>query len=225
MAVSEAISRLSAPLRGDTSPLLVTSPDCPDAVVEAYHALFTNVDLALGSAGGGLIAVAALDETANAALVAANLALVAAQSGDRTLLIDGEVQSPTLHEAFGAGDAPGLAQLLGGEQDDLRELAQSTTLPTLGLITAGIDGARHNRLERLGDVPAALLRLKNAADRVILALPPILTSTDVLRLGSYVDGVVVVITPGRTERAHAARARALLEKAEVPVLGVTLTAQ
>lgn len=223
MAITEQAKAPSPARDVASSQLLITAPGCPSSVVEAYHTLFTNADLALGPNAGRMIAVAAIDDTADAATVAANLALVAAQGGDRTLLIDANVQEPTLAGLFGVKETPGLAQLLEGEQSDLRALAQSTTLPLLGVIAAGTGGARHNRLDRLGDLPATLLRLKNAADRVILAAAPALSSTDVARLGAYLDGVLLVITPGRTHRAEAARARALLEKAQVPLLGVTLT--
>ncbi|MFL5336012.1 MAG: hypothetical protein ACJ8H8_23265, partial [Geminicoccaceae bacterium] len=67
---------------------LVTTPGCTGAIVAAYHTLLTNVDLALGPHAGGMVAIAAIDANADAARVGANLSLVAAQSGDRTLLVD-----------------------------------------------------------------------------------------------------------------------------------------
>ncbi len=206
-----------------TSSLLVTSPTCPGPVEEAYHELLTNVDLALGPRPGRVVVVAAIDAKADAALVAANLALVAGQAGERTLIVDGNTQAPRLDALFGVQPGPGLAQLLADEHKDLRELAQSTPVPTLGVVTAGVTGHRHNRLDRLGDLSGVLLRLKNVADRVIIVAPPVLASTDVVRLGEYADGVLLVIAPGGTGREHAARAHALLEKAQTPVLGVVLT--
>ena len=201
---------------------LVTTPGCTGAIVAAYHTLLTNVDLALGAHAGGMVAIAALDENVDAARVGANLSLVAAQSGDRTLLVDCDLQAGALTRLFGLDAAPGLAQLLGGEHGDLRALTQPTALPTLGVIVAGASGARHGRLARLGDLSAALLRLKNAADRVMLVVPPVLTSTDLLQLAAYVDGVLLVVASGRTQREMAARARTILNKAEVPLLGVAL---
>jgi Mrp family chromosome partitioning ATPase len=201
---------------------LVTTPGCTGAIVAAYHTLLTNVDLALGPHAGGMVAIAALDANADAARVGANLSLVAAQSGDRTLLVDCDLQGGALTHLFGLDPAPGLAQLLGGEHSDLRALTQPTALPTLGVIVAGASGTRYGRLARLGDLSAALLRLKNAADRVMLVAPPVLASTDLLQLAAYVDGVLLVVAPGRTQREMAARARTILNKAEVPLLGVAL---
>jgi len=225
MALTTPASTSLTPTAGQdaSSRLLVTSPACPSAVEEAYHTLLTNVDLALGPRTGRVIVVAAVDASADAALVAANLALVAGQAGDRTLIIDADTQTPHLDALFALEPGPGLAQLLKDEHKDLRELARPTSVATLGVITAGADGSRHNRLERLGDLSGVLLRLKNVADRVIIVAPPVLSGTDVLRLGEYADGVLLVIAPGTTGRERAARAHALLEKAQTPVLGVVLT--
>ncbi len=205
------------------SHLLVSSPECPSAVVEAYHTLFTNVELAMGSANDRVLAIVGVDATANAALVAANLALVAAESGDRTLLVDADMEAPALDAIFGANPSPGLVQLLRGEQGDLRDLAQPTTLPTLGVIAAGAAaGTRHHRLDRLGDLAPAVLRLKNAADRVVIVAAPALAAPDAQRLAAHVDGMLLVIAPGRTSREDAARACALLERAQAPLLGAVI---
>ena len=224
MAITQKSAVPLSPVAPGAAPSrdLVTTPGCPGAIVDAYRMLLTNVDLALGPHAGGMVAIAALDANADAAHVGANLALVAAQSGDRTLLVDCDLQAGALTHLFGLDAAPGLAQLLGGEHSDLRALTQPTALPTLGVIVAGASGTRPGRLARLGDLSAALLRLKNAADRVMLVVPPVLTSTDLLQLAAYVDGVLLVVAPGRTQREMAARARAILNKAEVPLLGVAL---
>ena len=209
--------------RATVSPRLVTAPTCPAAVREAYHTLLINMELALGPDKGRLIAVAALDDTAQSAPMAANLALVAADGGDRTLLVDGDVRTPTLHELFDAAAAPCLAQFLTGTHDDLGALVQPTPLPNLGVIAAGVGPARFDRLDRLGDVPAALQRLAHVADRVIVVVAPVLAGASIQRLGPHVDGVLLVLTAGRTRRVEAARATALLQKARVPVVGVVLT--
>jgi len=203
---------------------LITAPTCPASVVEAYHTLLTNVDLALGANEGRVVVVAAVDASADASIVAANLALVSAQGGDRTLLIDGDLHNAALGDLLGLKATPGLAQLLDGGQGggDLRELAQPTELPMLGVVTAGIVGGRHNRLDRLGDLSPVVSRLKDAADRVIVTAAPVLSSTDVLRLAPLVDGILLAITPGRTRREDAVRARTLLDRAQAPVLGVAL---
>lgn len=205
-------------------PHLITAPTCPAAVREAYHALFTNVEVALGPGVRRFIAVAALDDTAHAAPVAANLALLAAESGERTVLVDADVRTPTLHDLFGVAATPGLAQFFTGRHDDLGALVQHTSTPRLGVITAGVGPARFDRLDRLGDVPAVLRDLAHVADRVIVVVAPVLTGPSALLVGAHVDGVVVVATRGQSCRREAARVGALLDRMRIPVLGVALAA-
>lgn len=233
MALSEQVSvqtkaeadvalRPAQPLDAATRDLLVSSLQCPPALSESYHTLRTNIELALGAGGGSVIAVAAIDDSANAALVAANLALVIAGSGDRTLLVDGDVRSPSLGKFFDGLESAGLVQLLRGDIADLRQATRTTTLPTLGVVTVGEAAQRQSGLDRYGDAAMTLLRFKNASDRVVLLLAPILASADALRLGGSIDGLVLVVGSGRTRRDNASRARTLLDRASIPVLGAVI---
>lgn len=233
MALSEQVS---VPIRAEsdqalapapqldptTRDLLVSSSQCPPTLSKSYDTLHTNIELALGARGGSVIAVAAIDDSADAALVAANLALVMAGAGDRTLLVDGNLRFPSLNRLFGGGENAGFVQLLRGDVADLRQATRTTTLGTLGVVTTGEIGQRHGALERYGDVAATLLRFKNASDRVILLLAPILVGADALRLHGSIDGLVLVVGAGRTRRENASRARTLLDGAGIPVLGAVI---
>jgi Mrp family chromosome partitioning ATPase len=86
---------------------------------------------------------------------------------------------------------------------------------TAGGVPGGIGHARG-----LGEL---LLRLKNSADRVILIGAPILTHVDSMALCPLVDGVVLTVTPGKTHRLDARRAREILDRVGTPLLGVVLT--
>ncbi len=218
----EAALTPAQPLDPAMHDLLVSSSHCSPALSESYQTLRTNIELALGARGGSIIAVAAIDDSANTALVAANLALVTAGSGDRTLLVDGDVRSPSLGKLFGGSETAGLVQLLRGDVADLRQATRPTSLPTLGVVTTGEGGQRHGGLDRYGEAATTLLRFKNASDRVILLLAPVLASADALRLGGSIDGLVLVVGAGRTRRDNASRARALLDRAGIPVLGAVI---
>lgn len=102
-----------------------------------------------------------------ASVVAANLAVVAARAGARTVLVDANLQRPALHVLFNLPNDDGLATALRGD-DDSRPLLQEGPLPTLQVLTAGasseeaIDLVDSARMERL------LLALRTTADVVVL---------------------------------------------------------
>jgi non-specific protein-tyrosine kinase len=80
---------------------------------------------------------------------------------------------------------------------------------------ADLLGSRH--MDRV------IVDLTAAYDMVIFDAPPVIAVTDAAILGGKVDGVLLVIASGDTRREHAERAKALLEKANVRIVGATLT--
>jgi Mrp family chromosome partitioning ATPase len=65
--------------------------------------------------------------------------------------------------------------------------------------------------------------LLEMADIVIFDAPPVAAVTDATVLGAKVDGVLLVIQSGKTRREHAERAKEMLEKANVRIVGAALT--
>src|SRR5262249_30681821 len=68
--------------------------------------------------------------------VGSHLAASLARSGRRTLLVDGDLRSPTVHAMFSAALEPGLCEMLRGEVD-LEGAIQPTPVDGLMLIAAG----------------------------------------------------------------------------------------
>ena len=73
---------------------------------------------------------------------------------------------------------------------------------------------------RMEEVIAAL---RDRADVILFDAPPVVVVTDAAVLGTKVDGVLLVVSAGRTRRDHAQQARELLERVHVRVVGAVLT--
>ena len=71
----------------------------------------------------------------------------------------------------------------------------------------------------MGEIIDALLE---RADIVLFDAPPVIAVTDAQVLASRVDGVLLVLSAGRTKREHAQRAKALLEKVNARLVGTVL---
>jgi non-specific protein-tyrosine kinase len=65
--------------------------------------------------------------------------------------------------------------------------------------------------------------LKSRADIVLFDAPPVVVVTDAALLASKLDGVLLVVSAGQTKREHAQRAKELLEKINVRLVGAVLT--
>jgi polysaccharide biosynthesis transport protein len=122
---------------------------------------------------------------------------------------------------FGIGAALGLTQLLAGESS-YEAAIQRTGLDGLYVLPAG----------RCPDTPAELLgskAMQDVLDRssrdfdiVLLDTPPVLAASDAAILGTRVDGVLLVVRAGRTNRAEGRNAVRQLAAVGAPVIGAVL---
>jgi Mrp family chromosome partitioning ATPase len=76
--------------------------------------------------------------------VAVNLAVALSQIGVKTLLVDANLRSPSVHEYFGVAETDGLGALLANPQLTLDECVCREVLPDLDVLCGGAaaDGAQ-----------------------------------------------------------------------------------
>ena len=200
---------------------LITLSDPRSPISEAYRTLRTN--LSFYSVDDPIRSLVVTSPAADdgKSLVAANLAVTMAQSGRETILVDCDLRRPSLHALFGLEPEPGLTNMILGEQGAMP--LQDTGVAHLHLLSSGPKPP--NPADMLGSkrVDGLIADLLQTADFVIFDTPPALAVTDAAVLGAKVDGVLLVISAGRTRRDHAERAKETLEKAHVRIVGVTLT--
>ncbi len=140
-----------------------------------------------------------------------HLAISFARAGRKTLLIDGDLRSPRVHEVFGITDFPGLCEVLRDETP-VEKCVHATPISGLELLPAGELDADTLRLlaeERLNKV---LTELRGKYDVIILDSAPILPVNDSLLILQSVDGVVLSI---RKDVSRVAKVTAALSKIEM----------
>ena len=223
-------SRASQPVRGvapalGRGTLLVSDPACPPALRAAYAQTWLNVRYALLGSAGRTLLVCAVNDTADAAPLAANLAILAAEEGERTLLVDADLHTPSLAGLFELEDGAGFAGLIRQEGANLSAATRESAVPNLSLLGGGDKSGIPGGIGRAPGLREVMMRLKNSADRLVLVSSPLLTQIDSLDLCPLVDGVLVAVHPGRTHREDAGRAKELLARVQAPLLGVVLTVQ
>jgi len=223
-------SRASQPVRGvapalGRGTLLVSDPACPPALRAAYAQTWLNVRYALLGSAGRTLLVCAADNTADAAPLAANLAILAAEEGEHTLLVDADPHTPSLAGLFNLNAGAGFASLVRQDSANVASMIQESAVPNLSLLGGGDSVGIPGGIGRAPGLGEVMMRLKSSADRLVLIGSPILTQIDSLDLCPLVDGVLVAVHPGRTHREDAGRAKELLARVRAPLLGVVLTVQ
>lgn len=195
---------------------LITLVDPFASTSEEFHALAANVRFALlsrsgrharpdGSAPAGRsIAVTSAGQGEGKTSTAGNLAVAAAGSGRRVIVVDADLRKPTLARRFGLPDGVGLTDVLVNAADlaDREKVADHLIdigIPRLRVLPAG--SIPPNPTELLASNQMAWLHdtLASMADLVIYDSPPVLPVADTLELAHHADLTFVVT---RTEVCH-----------------------
>ena len=218
--------------------LLITHFDPKSPVAEAYRTLRTNIQFARLERGGNVLVVtsATLQEGKTTTIV--NLALTMAQSGQKTLLVGGNMRRPSLHRFFGIEREPGLSDILVGNarwRDCIRTVADilmgrfemedimaAPGLDNLHIIEAGPIPANPSELLSTTAMADFLRAVSAEYDIVLIDTPPVLPVTDSAIVAGQADGVLLVYQAGKVGRLVLKRAKAHLESTRAKVWGVVL---
>lgn len=200
---------------------LITLTDPRSPASEAYRTLRTNLSFYSVDEPIRTLVVTSPAPDEGKSTTIANLAVTMAQGDNRTILVDCDLRRPSLHKIFGVNNERGLTTMVLDETAE--PFLQPTGVENLSLLPSGPKPP--NPADLLGSrrVDQVIASLSERADIVLIDAPPIIGVTDAAVLGAKVDGVLLVISAGNTRREHAERAKELLEKARVRIIGATLT--
>ncbi|HJW82791.1 MAG TPA: CpsD/CapB family tyrosine-protein kinase [Anaerolineae bacterium] len=206
----------------DKNSPLVTLSDPRSPVAEAYRTLRTNIEFSSLDRSLHTLLVTSPSPNEGKSTTLANLAVTMAQAEKKTILVDADLRRPSLHTLFGVGNEAGLTTMFVDSKSMQAPPLQDVGVPNLLLLPSG--PLPPNPAELLGSkrMDSVLAALKERADIVLFDAPPVIAVTDAVVLGTRLDGVLLVIGAGQTKREHARRARELLEKVKVRVIGVAL---
>lgn len=151
----------------------------------------------------------------------ANLAVILAQSGLRTLYIDADLRKPTGHKVFGISRDPGLVSLLF-QEGPIQLEAYRSDIENLYIIPAG--SRSNNPSELLGSqkMKDVLNELDPQFDVMIIDTPPVLAVADSQVMGTISDAVIFVALTGGVDLSDVQQSVNLLREVNVPLAGVVL---
>jgi capsular exopolysaccharide synthesis family protein len=194
-------------------------------VAEQYRMLRTNL-LALNTKRPikAVVITSAINNEGKS-ISAANLAISMAQdlNKKKILLVDADLRKSKIHKYLGLNPEIGLSDILSDGNDAQDALITIKGIENLTIMPAG--KAPKNPAELLGSLKFRnlLSQLKEKFDYIILDTPPVIPVTDAGIVGSEVDGVVMVIQAGRTQKGVIAHGEGLLRQANAKLLGYIVT--
>jgi capsular exopolysaccharide synthesis family protein len=203
-------------------PDLITLTDPRSPASEAYRTLRTNLTFAALDAPLKTLTVTTAAPDDEKGKILANLAITMAQSEQRIILVEADLRRPSLHDIFGVAGEPGLTTMIVDEATLNNPPLVETGVPNLWLLPSGPLPPNPSDLLGSQKMEQAIAALKSRADVVIFDAPPVVSATDAVVLGTKVDGVLLVVSAGRTKREHAQRAKELLERVHIRIVGTVL---
>ena len=168
------------------------------------------------------IAVTAARPAEGKTSVALNLGRVAAQSGERVVLLDCDLRRPSLARLLGAEGQPGLAECLL-EMAELSVVIRKDPLTSMAYIPAGSAGADTAGLFMSEAMARVLQKLRQEYDLVLMDAPPALAMSDTRLIAQLADATLLCARWRRTRREVVGNALELLEESQASVVGVVLT--
>jgi len=201
----------------------ISISDSPDAwrVRESMRNLYASIKLMQATREAKLLAISSTvaDEgkTSTAVLMASSFS----ELGLKVLLIDGDMRKTGLHEALHIKNASGLTDLFTNPDLNISSLLQWVS-PNLAVITGGYrppDPAGLLSTERLTAVVAKIRQL-STFDLIIIDTPPALNIADPILISRNLDGLLLLVTLGKTSKTLLKTTMKRLDSAGINTLGV-----
>jgi len=203
----------------DTELLITKSGN--DQALESLRSLRTALRFALLNATTNRVLITGPSPGVGKSFVAANLATVLAQSGQRVLMIDADLRKGRLHDVFKHQRSSGFSELLAGSLT-IDQVIKPTAIDNLHFISTGVLPPNPAELLMSENVTTILGELSARYDLVLFDSAPVLPVTDAALLGEHISVTLVVVHYDITTQREFDTTVARLRQAGVNVKGALL---
>ncbi|PXA97215.1 exopolysaccharide biosynthesis protein [Nostoc sp. 3335mG] len=224
----EVTRRLGLPLLGSVPKTAEgTTPreqllDRKSNLVDAYLAINTNLGFTTEHGVPRSFLVTSTRPAEGKSTTALALATMLARAGKRTILVDGDMRSPSVHQLGGVDHDHGLSNFLSGE-DDIDSLVFSMSDLGFSAMTAGPIPPNAAELLTGQRLNILLDRLLERYDHVVIDSPPVMGLADAPLISSRVEGVVYAVESHGTRSTLVKTALGRLAAANARIFGGVLT--
>jgi capsular exopolysaccharide synthesis family protein len=208
-------------IKPEEEQVLLVNARVPPGFGEAIRAIRTAVIFSSPDEGARSVVITSTAPSEGKTVVSTNLAASLAQADQRTLLIDGDMRRPRVHEVFAREQEPGLSNVLVGTTE-AHEAVRPTSVPNLFVLAAGHLPPNPVELLASNKYREFLHELRHQFDWIIIDAPPVMAVTDAAVLSHGATGVVFVVGAEMTARRNAIAAVEQLTSAKAHFIGAVL---
>ena len=171
---------------------LLAARNPADLAIEAIRGLRTSLHFAMMETSSNTLMITGPSPGIGKSFVAANLAAVCAQAGQRVLVVDADMRKGHMHSIFDERSECGLSDYLA-DKKSLEDIIRSVSaLETLSYVARGIAPPNPSELLMSTRFQEFLAAVSERFDLVIIDSPPILAVTDAAVIGKHVGTTLLV---------------------------------
>lgn len=204
---------------GEKREMLVGAANSNPLLREGFRMLRTNISFMALDAPIRSLVMTSTQPGEGKSVSSVNLAITAAQGGERVILVDCDLRRPSVHRLLGLPNKVGYTSVVSGACS-LEEALQETNIPNLRVLSSGPVPPDSFALLKSRAGQACFKQIFEHADFVVLDTPPALIMADAQLVASVADAVLLVVSSKEAAKRDIARTRDLLAQTGAGLLGV-----
>jgi succinoglycan biosynthesis transport protein ExoP len=189
---------------------------------ESFRTIRAAISLSQRAGDLQLMAVTSTIPSEGKSLVASNHAIVMAQTGTKTLLVDFDLRRPSVHKAFQLQSPRGLSSYLLGKVDTIDEIVHHADVPNLDVICCGAVPNNPSELSGSQRMKDFIEEVRGKYDKIVFDCPPVSAVSDPLMIAAATDGIIFVNKFNKIRREHARKTVQRIQDAGINIVGVCI---
>ena len=186
-------------------------------LAEAMRGLLLTIERTGGRDGMIVVGITSAKAEEGKSTTAACLARIAAISGRRTLLIDGDIRRPSVAKMFGLTPTAGLTEVLA-EQASLRDAMMRDERSGAYILPSLVQPYEHRHINSEQNLRTLMERLESVFDLVVIDTAPSLGAVESRLLMNFVDQAYLAV---RWKHTGVPLVRSALKRLSAIGIGVT----
>lgn len=190
---------------------------------EAIRSVRTNIQFSSLDKKNKVISITSTKPAEGKSTVIYKLAKSFADNGDKVILLDCDLRSPSISEIAGINDNVGITNYLTGKVNIQRAINKDREQSNLDMIFTGPVPPNPAEILASNTFKEFVEDLSKEYDYVFIDTPPVGLFTDASLVSTISDGVIFVIKSSDAKREDIALALENLKKVDAHILGAVLT--
>ncbi|MFL9610275.1 polysaccharide biosynthesis tyrosine autokinase [Methylobacillus sp. Pita2] len=210
--------------RGDFSESLVAAYDPFSINVEKYRAIRSQLMLYWFTQGKKSLTFSSVYEGDDTSDLVANLGVVFSQLGEKTLIIDANLDNPRQNRIFNIKSSSGLSDILAGRVSDYSSaITRLAEFEHLSILSSGTIPPNPRELLGRGFLKQFIATIGSEYDAILVDAPAFDRHAEPLSVASATEGVVLLAKRHVSKANDLTKVVEQLSNIRVPVVGTVLT--